>query len=198
VSFFDDRIEIENPGILLPGMTIEDVKQGVSRIRNRVIARVFRELDLIEQWGSGFRRILKDAEDLGLPQPEIIEIGMRVRFIVYLADSIEIETGDSVTSDIKQRPELRPKSRPESELESQLAAKVLDILIEKEAGKAELAAGLGHKTISGELKKQIRNLMGLGYIEMTIPEKPTSSKQKYRLTPKGRAFLAKEAAGGKE
>jgi ATP-dependent DNA helicase RecG len=40
VSFFDDRIEIENPGILLPGMTIEDVKSGVSKIRNRVIARV--------------------------------------------------------------------------------------------------------------------------------------------------------------
>jgi len=54
LSFFDDRIEVENPGILLPGMTIEDVKSGVSKIRNRVIARVFRELDLIEQWGSGF------------------------------------------------------------------------------------------------------------------------------------------------
>lgn len=84
------EIEIENPGILLPGMIIEDVKQGVSRIRNRVIARVFRELDLIEQWGSGFRRILKDAEELRLPQPEIIEIGMRARFIVNLAESIEL------------------------------------------------------------------------------------------------------------
>jgi ATP-dependent DNA helicase RecG len=49
VAIYDDRVEIENPGILLPGMTIEDVKQGVSKIRNRVIARVFRELDLIEQ-----------------------------------------------------------------------------------------------------------------------------------------------------
>ena len=73
-------------------MTIEDVKQCVSRIRNRVIAGVFRELDLIKQWGSGFRRILKDAEELGLPQPEIIEIGMRVRFIVYLSESIEVPT----------------------------------------------------------------------------------------------------------
>jgi predicted HTH transcriptional regulator len=198
VSFFDDRIEIENPGILLPGMTIEDVKQGVSRIRNRVIARVFRELDLIEQWGSGFRRILKDAEELGLPQPEIIEIGMRVRFIVYLSESIGVETGNTVTSDIKQRPKSRPKSQPESELESQLAAKVLDILIENEAGKAELAAVLGHKTISGELKKQIKNLLELGYIEMTIPDKPRSSKQKYRLTPNGRAFLTKETAHRKE
>jgi len=36
------------------------------------------------------------------------------------------------------------------------------------------------------------------FIEMTIPEKPSSSKQKYRLTDKGRAFLTKEAAQGKE
>jgi Putative ATP-dependent DNA helicase recG C-terminal len=48
VAFFDDRIDIENPGILLPGMTIEDMKQGISKIRNPVIARVFRELELIE------------------------------------------------------------------------------------------------------------------------------------------------------
>lgn len=53
VAFFDDRIDIESPGLLLPGMTVEDMKNGVSRIRNPVIARVFRELQLIEQWGSG-------------------------------------------------------------------------------------------------------------------------------------------------
>ena len=34
IAFFDNRIEVENPGILLPGMTIEDMKQGVSKIRN--------------------------------------------------------------------------------------------------------------------------------------------------------------------
>jgi ATP-dependent DNA helicase RecG len=63
ITFFDDRIEVENPGILLPGMTIEDMKQGVSKIRNHVIARIFRELDFIEQWGSGIRRIFKEAEE---------------------------------------------------------------------------------------------------------------------------------------
>lgn len=42
VAIYDDRVEIENPGILVPGMTVEDVKQGVSKIRNRVIA-VFSE-----------------------------------------------------------------------------------------------------------------------------------------------------------
>jgi len=67
IAFFDDRIEIENPGILLPGMTIEDMKQGVSKIRNSVITRVFRELELIEQWGSGIRLMFNEAKALGLP-----------------------------------------------------------------------------------------------------------------------------------
>ena len=57
IAFFNDRIEIENPGILLPGLTMEDMLQGVSKIRNRVIARVFRELDLIEQWGREGRKV---------------------------------------------------------------------------------------------------------------------------------------------
>jgi ATP-dependent DNA helicase RecG len=95
IAFFDDRIEVENPGILLPGMTIDDMKSGVSKIRNPVIARVFRELLLIEQWGSGVRRILTDTKKLGLREPEIIEIGMRFRFIVYLGASISVEITNS-------------------------------------------------------------------------------------------------------
>lgn len=87
VAFFDDRIEVENPGILLPGMTVEDMKQGVSKIRNPVIARVFRELSLIEQWGSGVRNIFREADELGLPEPLVQEIGMRLRFTVYLAEA---------------------------------------------------------------------------------------------------------------
>ncbi|MBW2109593.1 MAG: putative DNA binding domain-containing protein, partial [Deltaproteobacteria bacterium] len=82
IVFLDDRIEVENPGILLPGLTIEEMKQGTSRIRNPVIARVFKELHLIEQWGTGVRRIFAEAEELGLPEPKIEEIGMRLRFTV--------------------------------------------------------------------------------------------------------------------
>lgn len=41
--------------------------------------------DHIEQWGSGVRRIFSEAQALGLPEPDIIEIGMRLRLTVYLA-----------------------------------------------------------------------------------------------------------------
>jgi ATP-dependent DNA helicase RecG len=44
--------------------------------------------------------------------------------------------------------------------------------------------------VSGELKKQIKRLLEFDLVEMTIPEKPQSSKQRYRLTDKGRQVLA--------
>ena len=59
VAVFDDRVEVENPGILPLGLTIEDIRKGVSKLRNRVIGRVFHELGLIEQWGSGIQRRLR-------------------------------------------------------------------------------------------------------------------------------------------
>jgi predicted HTH transcriptional regulator len=71
VAFFDDRIEIENPGVLIPGLTIDDLPRGISRLRNRVISRVFRELGLIEQWGSGVPVILEEAASQQPPRPSL-------------------------------------------------------------------------------------------------------------------------------
>jgi len=84
VSIFDDRLEIENPGILPFGMTVEDMKQGVSKLRNRVIGRVFHKLRLIEQWGSGIQRISRACVDAGLRLPLFEEIGTRFRLTLYL------------------------------------------------------------------------------------------------------------------
>lgn len=66
VAVFDDRIEVENPGILPFGLTIEDILRGVSRLRNRVMGRVFHELGLIEQWGSGIQRMTAACKDAGV------------------------------------------------------------------------------------------------------------------------------------
>ena len=82
VAIFDDRVEIENPGILLPGLTIEELHEGLSRVRNRVLARVFNELGLIEQWGTGVRRMVDACTRAGLPEPEFAEVALRFRVIL--------------------------------------------------------------------------------------------------------------------
>lgn len=79
VAVFDDRVEVENPGILLPGLTLDDLRDGVSRVRNRVIARTFKELGLVEQWGTGVRRMVSACASAGLPAPEFAELGFRFR-----------------------------------------------------------------------------------------------------------------------
>lgn len=79
LAIFRDRIEIENPGNLPPGLTVEDIRRGVSKLRNRVIGRVFHELGLIEQWGSGIQRMTAACRAAGLPEPELEEIGSSFR-----------------------------------------------------------------------------------------------------------------------
>ena len=85
ITFFHNRIDIESPGFLLPGMTVRDIRSGVSRISNPVIAQIFRELHLTEQWGSGVKRIFAEAAAQGLPEPRVVEIATGVRLSVFLA-----------------------------------------------------------------------------------------------------------------
>jgi ATP-dependent DNA helicase RecG len=79
VALFDDRLEIENPGLLPFGLTIEDIRKGISKLRNRVIGRVFQELGLIEHWGSGIQRMTAACRDRGLDAPKLEEIGTHFR-----------------------------------------------------------------------------------------------------------------------
>jgi predicted HTH transcriptional regulator len=83
LAVFDDRVEIENPGLLPFGLTPEEAFNGVSKVRNRVLARVFKELDYIEQWGSGLQRIRDACEGMGLKAPILEELGNRVRLTLY-------------------------------------------------------------------------------------------------------------------
>lgn len=82
LSIFDDRIEVENPGLLPFGLTIEDLSHGVSKLRNRVIGRGFHALGLIEQWGSGVQRMTAAWLAAGLPAPVFEEIATRFRVTI--------------------------------------------------------------------------------------------------------------------
>jgi len=75
---------------------------------------------------------------------------------------------------VQQKP--RP-SRPES-----LDLRVLEILSSGPASKAELSEKLGQREVSGQLNKVMRDLIAEGRVEYTLPDKPNSRLQKYRLT----------------
>ena len=74
-------------------------------------------------------------------------------------------------------------SRPES-----LEQRVLNQLQKGPMTKSDIVKGLGQKAVSGQLNKVIRALLSDRAIEYTIPEKPNSRLQQYRLTDKGQAL----------
>jgi len=195
VGFFDDRIEIESPGLLLPGLTIEDIKQGVSQIRNPVIARVFRELDLIEQWGSGIPGIFHQAATDNLPEPSIEEIAGRIRFTVPLREILPLTRQQSRSgtagpeSKVQLGLESGAQSRAQSRAQSQ---RILFVLTDTPLASNEIAHILEIESKSGAFKRSLKQLLENQLVEYTIPAKPNSRLQKYRLTEEGRGKIMKD------
>ena len=146
----------------------------------------------IETWGRGIQRIFEACREAGVPEPIIeykpndlwIEFPFSPEYLKTIAPTSSAQGG--AQSGARSEAQSRPESRPESRLDSPLAVKVMELLLEANAGKAQLAKQLGHKSVSGELKKQITNLLTLEFIEMTLPDIPNSRLQKYRLTDLGR------------
>ena len=83
IALFSDRLEVTSPGGLMRGVTPEKMKEGFSKIRNRALANAFAYMNLIEKWGSGFPRILRDCRDYGLREPEILDFDGDLRVNLY-------------------------------------------------------------------------------------------------------------------
>ena len=83
VALFDDRLEVTSPGMLDSEITIEKMKSGLSKIRNRGIAAAFSYMNIVEAWGSGIPKMFREAKEYGLREPELIDMGSDFRINLY-------------------------------------------------------------------------------------------------------------------
>ena len=71
IVIYDDRIEIENPGILVPPLTPENIKKPhISYPYNPIMADVLFRTTFLESWGSGASRIVAACRKQNVPEPE--------------------------------------------------------------------------------------------------------------------------------
>ena len=76
-ELFCDRLEITSYGGLIDGMTQEELVSGISRPRNREIMRIYRDMELVEQLGSGMNRMMRAYP------PDIFKISPNFFHVVF-------------------------------------------------------------------------------------------------------------------
>lgn len=190
VGFYDDRIQVDSPGLLLPGMTVESMRRA-SRLRNPSLARIFREAGIMEQWGTGVQRVFEQIAEAGLPEPRVEEVMDRLRFTVYVPS--HAPEGTPATGEHQGNAPSEQGVSKSSEQVSKMSEQAQALLILASEGprsRAELLAGIDLSDAYGNYKRHLLPLIEGGYLARTIPEKPNSQNQRYRITDAGREILA--------
>jgi ATP-dependent DNA helicase RecG len=97
VFYYADRIEVHSPGLLLPGVTVEQMRRGevTSKLRNPILAGLLRDIPgYMERVGSGIRLMLEETKQMGLPPPQFREMS---EFVVTFAKA-PVATPDRASS----------------------------------------------------------------------------------------------------
>ena len=118
VFYYPDRVEVHSPGLLLPGLTVEQMQRGEvqSKLRNPMLAGLPSTLPgYMEQIGSGVRFMLDETRRLDLPAPQFRQMdGVMVTF--HKAPAL-------------RAPEPRPPSQGETLWEEEQEGKPAEIVL---------------------------------------------------------------------
>ena len=131
--------------------------------KNPPISKVFREIGLADELGSGMRNTYKYTKLYSGGTPEFIE-GDVFRTVIPLAP-IAVE-------------KVGPPNGTQVETQVTLTEQILTFCSVPHS-KAEIAEHCGYKNTKGFTKRYLRPLLDNGQLQMTIPDKPRSQHQKY-------------------
>lgn len=82
-NMYDDSIEIINPGGLPYGMTMEFLGKGISKVRNIIIAKILKEMGIIEEFGKGITKIIDLTKEEGLRTPKFENFNEFFKVTIY-------------------------------------------------------------------------------------------------------------------
>lgn len=103
ILYYKDRIEIRSPGLLLPGIHLDELRRGHARSkpRNPVIATVLRDFPggYMERVGSGISFMIEQMRELGRPIPQFKEQGEFV--VTFLHGSARTQEDDSLRTSVQ-------------------------------------------------------------------------------------------------
>ena len=191
---FRDRLEIMNPGTLPRGWTAETLLTTHESIaRNKVIAKALDWAGYVERSGHGTEFIIEKCEAQGLATPQYKPDAAIFHTIIWRKTTEATINEARLTSPMGGVVGgVGVQSGTSQGQVVSLFVRITSILADQVLSSGDITAALGKEYYSGHLRRVIKMLLSDGIIEYTIPEKPRSRLQKYRLTEKGRQMLSQK------
>ncbi|MFA0411373.1 Fic family protein [Vibrio splendidus] len=178
------QVKIWNAGAFLQGIDEETIQQGhISVLRNPDIAHGLYLQGYMEKLGRGSVVIQEACQQAGLPPPKWYSDNTSGVTLTLFALEATPEANLEATPEatLEATPEATLEATPEATPE---VSKLL-ICLEGESSTLDIKDKLGLKDREHVREAYIKPALDLGFIELTLPDKPKSPKQKYRLTSLG-------------
>lgn len=178
IKMYDDHLDVESPG-LLPGIVRVNNIREFHFSRNPKIVELLTEYDLVKEFGEGVDRVFRDMEEAGLPDPAYRQSD----FMLYATlknKNFGAEDASWAVSPITNSVtgEGASEGAGEGVDKLQIVIRFCDI----PRTKSEIQEYLGIKSDRYVRQGIIQPLLSDGRLARTIPEKPSSPKQKYIST----------------
>lgn len=151
------------------------------RYRNRRIGEFLKELDLTEGRSTGVPKILKAMAANGSPAPLFETDDDRCAYVIRLPVHPLAQEPETATG--KETMDVTPE----------VAALLKKV--QGEVSRPDLQAAMGLRNADHFRRAYLAPAMAARLLEMTAPQSPRSTKQRYRLTALGRQWLASQGAG---
>lgn len=148
------------------------------RYRNRRIGEFLKELDLTEGRSTGMPKILKALAANGSPAPLFETDEDRLAYVVRLPVHPLAEQPGANTDQVTMEVTIE-------------VARLLNAM-KGDMARASVQEVMGLKNADHFRKAYLLPALSAGMVEMTLPDKPNSKSQRYRLTPKGQQWLASQ------
>ena len=177
VAVYDTRVEITSPGGLPRGLTVEKVLAGRSKIRNHALAEAFNYMNVIEEWGSGLRRVLEELAAYGVKPLQIEDSGIDVRVNVFRnaalggeesEDNRHVERGSRSDRQKSTPKEVGVNEKVNERVNERQAAIIAIVSDNPYITQSELASRLGISLV--HVNKNMKKLQGLGVIRRVGPD----------------------------
>ena len=224
VMLFADRLEVRNPGRLPPPLTLEKLREAHRSVPgNPLLAESMYLAEYIERMGTGTLDMIRRCVEAGLPEPEfavtdgfvttIRRVAVPGRVSGQATEAAVAATGGGAAGDgVPTRARGQAGGQAGhvggqawghaggQEGQAALLAKEIAMLhacLDAPVAAEELMAAAGHVRRTGQFRRYLQRLLHDGLLELTVPGKPRSPAQKYRLTEEGRVAL-RRATGVRE